>query len=733
MEAGLARTQNSARSGRTLGAAIGVVALLVCAAFAWFEMRRNSSTSEARLAAKSSAVGELAAPTLASERTSVHAPQTQGPPAPEPTLSVRVVSRSTVDWKAQLAPSIEFELGAGSPFDPNAPKLAEGTTDANGEARVAIPWSAIEAARANSAKSLWVRAIGAGMQRRPNFVGLPKTATPIEIGCSANAGATLYGRLFDANDRPAAGSVRVASSIDRIGKSDEARWNVEPDGWFELDVASEGVYQITAESATSSDVYAHYGSKSGALGTAALRDVSIGAKSPPIELRLFGPGSLRGRVRDADGRALGGLSITALVASVDDPGANPFRHQPEAGALALEGRGSIAASGSTAADGTFEFAGLRLDDFVIRASAKTYGDFPRLLTHSPVRSDGGELLELVFQRPHLAVCIVDASGAIWNGVADVQKYSNDAPRDRWPSQPQLVVVPEQRDVARAIRGRALLAGSRAPNGEYLFEVDAERRYLVGLIGGAQAWQPIEVDVPKDADRVAVTVTANPSAPMGALAISVLDRDGVARRSGFHLRIEEPKSGTPLLQLEAFSIGMWPARIELPVGDYRVVAEGETGSDDWHGRVMSERELGRSEVLARVVRDTDSPVELALSGGARIHLALAGQANADDLAALRSESAYADDEYVAFCSKRARITLLSDSHWPIPVEFVVYLSAGSATGNHALDSLDLGNSMLSTVVPVGDFELEARLPGGRVRSTKVHLVEGATLDVDFDFE
>jgi hypothetical protein len=303
--------------------------------------------------------------------------------------------------------------------------------------------------------------------------------------------------------------------------------------------------------------------------------------------------------------------------------------------------------------------------------------------------------------------------------------------ERWPDEPTLVVVPERASAHLPPSSGSHLRGKRVGAGETVFDVVAGRSYRVGLTGPKQAWRPITVAIREDTSRVDVTLIAASEDAVGTLAITLTAEDGTFVQQDCVVRIEDADEGAPLLRAAVGYADDFNRSFVLPVGRYRVAVEGKPWLD-WHGGVVSPSRYGRSEIDVEVGPDRTTPVRVPLVAGARVDLHLLGKALAEDREAFAPRPdrlRVLDVDRAAEC---ARVWLISDGHWPIPVAFTCPATGFGAGRPKVCRELIVGSSNVSELLPVGRFRLEARMPGGRTTSTEVVLVDRETTPITLSF-
>lgn len=719
--------------GRALLAA-GILAVVLAAA-TWFATRTTSATERVVADAGSEAQvtrerrGELAeAPLLESARRAALA----SAPAAAPTssdvpssLTFRVATRESLMPNAAAVPRISVAIGVGSALDPSYVPLVEGRTGDDGTLVVELARGVIDAASARG-EHIWARVVERGYQQRVRSLALDVQTREHAAALIAFRGATVRGRVVDAERRPIAAKVRVVPWLGERGFGFGGQAEAREDGWFEVHLSASGAHEVIADA--------------GELGTGTLRDVRVNVDelAPPLEVVVTGPGIVRGRVRDDAGAPAAGLDLEIAAAGYDAAraalavGSVPAGAL-ELGALELEGRGRVVALARTAGDGTFEVRGLRDDLYVVRAVLPAPARRTELLTPIAVKSDG-KPLQLVRSRPHLAVHVVDERGRPHETVVATHGAQSWFDDRAWPKEERIAVGIAEPGID--LWGRVeewVSTGRRVGPGEFVFDVVAGRRYRVGALGGAQRWTPIEVDVPGGAGRVDVRLVLPAAIPTGELLVQVHEGEG-RRATSIAITIEDPATGAMLVKQDGDTGGQ--STMRLPEGEYRVVVEGAPFVDFHHGTVLRERGAGRFETLARVVAGSTTRVSAVPGEGARLRVQLEGRANDADRAAIAKHYAGMTcgvDDWNEVFAARATLVLLAPDRRPIEVQFIEEWLETSAAGKHLTSFLALGATDVSQIVPAGRFTLEARLPGGRVARTPVVLVDGGTTDVELAFE
>jgi hypothetical protein len=727
---GTAARGRSSTAGATRIPRSWILAFTVAIAAGWLLIRPQhakepSGAAPSDLARTAAAEDPIEVPPRSTEREvgAVQSARADGDADVSATPEVVLSTRKAMLPNAEFVPGIAVALGLGAPLDPSCAPFAEVVTDEHGIARVTIPAAALRAARAKPGDRVWARVVSPGYQQRTHSRPLSGGCEPIEMTIVPWPGGTLRGRLLDAEGRPTPGNVRAATRMPTGALGLGASADAGTDGWFEILLSREGTYQLVADARDS--------------GTGVVRDCAVRfTDAAPVEIRTTGPGTIRGRIHDSAGRGSSGLEILVLVSALDDERGSFVLPEPQETEAQLEGRGRLWSTVQTRADGSFEVLGLRSDRYVIRAKrnrSERFGPYPELLTPVAVESDGSAL-DLAFDRPHLAVRIENTDHSPWGGKLHLDTRPYPEPPEEWPADVSLLVFPARAEAHLDERDSSCLRGRPVEGGETVFEVTAGRHYEIGLAGGSQGWHPVGAYVPPESSRVEVVLTASAEVPRGSLVVSAFDQSGAMVTNGLVLRIEDPDLGVPLVERRSHYGATWPQRIQLAEGDYRLVVEGIGTTEFEHGVLMAPRAHGRFDTPVRIERDRETDVRADLAPGARVHLHLLGEVLDQDREAIR-------ERYEGWhlpggtdnWAERPSIVLVSGDRWPEPVEFTVEMRGSSAAGTHLTSKLALGTDAVSQMLPTGRYSIQARMPGGRVASQDLDLVEGQTSEVTLTFQ
>lgn len=664
-------------------------------------------------------------------------------PADDGAFTLVVRTRTGLMPDSAIVPRVRVLVGVGEPplaqrnangqraglaLDGSCATLAEAVTDEHGSATISIPRAAIEAARTLPGAAVWTRVVEPGLKQRTSSRRIPDAPTStLETTVIAFPGPTLRGRVVDERGEPVVAYVqsRALDFERKLGTA--AICTTASDGWFEVLPWSTDAQTLTADA--------------GDFGTAALAAVDpLAAADESIELVVRGPGVVRGRVVDDAGRPASALDLLVCIPSIDDAHGSMQFPPRELQRAEIDGRGRAHAQVRTDADGAFEARGLRDDLYVVRARTTERGSFRVKLTPDAVPSDGAPL-ELRLQRTVLAIRVVDDRGEPWTGdVATALKSSSsnriDAdPSSVWPKTTLLVVArAPSTDLADEAQPERL-EGRADGRGTYVYPVEDGGRFRVGLVGGTQAWRPVDVDVAPAAGCVEVVVVASREDVRGTLSIVIRDPQGRTVTGACSIRIADVEDGTTLIRDDMTLGGSTPRVHRLPEGRYRVVIRGEAYVDDHHGTVMRPTATGSVEHGVEIVRGQTTDLLAELPVGARIRLKLTGDLSpADSQAVVEAHPPGTTfGGGVELFAARARTFLVRPHRRPIPVIWPWELRGSSGAGTHLGTWVALGDEVTSDPVPSGEYELVARLPGGREARAYVRLVDGVTTEVALAFD
>ena len=658
---------------------------------------------------------------------SVPPPTTVAAPG-EPSFSVRVLTR-TKRREGDPVPFVYVAAGASRFSDAPGEALAEGYTDREGVVTLELPWSAVEDLVGDSRARLWVGPRQLGYRESRSMRFLPERRADggesVDMILVPLRGATARGSFFDADGRLSRGKVRAERQREDGGWGRLLGATLAGDGFFELHLARSGRYRLIAEVPDGN-----------APGSGFLGPLELDLDQPPQDLviRLRGPGSLRGKVIDEEGRAVAGVRILAIVERADVwPGTGSVPDEVRT-KFESEAAGLHRCFGTTDGEGRFEFRGLRDDRFHVWAMSVDGDKFSHLLTQVSVPSDGSELV-LQFDRPHLVVRVREGDQLV--PVERIERSVLGGFLDSWPEKPSVLV---RRAPGSPIFHEArhwMNVSETLASGELIFDLLPGIEWLVTMLAPGQRARIERVSLTPDSGRRELTFELGEPTPTGTLRVEVTDPEGTRLLDEVSVQVLDPETDAYLVGRHWFHEGEedWPVEFDLPHGEYRLVVLSEPTYDGHHGILLRRREYGECRALATVRAGETTALTARLSVASYLDLELAGQVSAADRAfvARRLEGINLDSESRELRARSAHVLLRPSRGYAIGVEFARRAFEGSsAYGTHTFETLPLGTRATSEALPPGEYRLELRLPGGRELSREVILLPGETLPLRFDF-
>jgi hypothetical protein len=270
-----------------------------------------------------------------------------------------------------------------------------------------------------------------------------------------------------------------------------------------------------------------------------------------------------------------------------------------------------------------------------------------------------------------------------------------------------------------------------PDGQRVFDLEADGVYRVTLASGDVATVSRRVVVPPGAERIEVELAVVPRAS-GWLAVDVVIADAHPSSVPPRVRVEDPVTNAIVATVDAdFASTTNP--LALPEGRHRVAIEGYALTPfPAHPRPADRG--GRVEAVVDVVRDETTIVCARLPEGARIRLRVVGLGPEGslppvaalvpgDLATVWIDLSSADRARL----DRLEAFLLDDERAPVRAAF--FDADPSEPTTRAPDP----GARTSGLLPAGRFVLLARLADGRSARAPVELVDGATTAVVLTFD
>ncbi|MFT7076302.1 MAG: hypothetical protein ACJA0P_002317 [Planctomycetota bacterium] len=453
-----------------------------------------------------------------------------------------------------------------------------------------------------------------------------------------------------------------------------------------------------------------------------------------VDAQLHGAATLAGAILDDTGAPASELRFRYSWAELDRAGLDR-RAEPLASTLQAEGLGWLRGAAVTERDGTFRIQGLRPGRY--RVTTRSTRAKPG--TQSSVELGVVELsaesppVEFRFQRTLLEVDIQGFGEAEGAPFFPLRGYEPD------PLEPSGVLsvydagpIGSAPVLASGSSSLGLLStevfwrglSSDARNTMTPIEVFGGRQYLVVVQGQAIEPAPHLVAIPKEGDRV--TLTLEPQAIELAARVKVdfsLPSEWHGRgyrRGSIELLIEDAETGVPFAVLRGKDLKELERSFPVPARSVRVVARG-----------MFPRDLGRTETVVSVEPGVETVVPLELRSGGRLRIQMTGRIRDEEIPRTKEEIAGRDR--LGRHWSEAWLTLLDAEGRE--VETVPWSGPGTpliAWGPRLMESWPLGKTATSEMLPVGAYTLRARLLDRPPLLVPVTITAGETTEVKLAF-
>ncbi len=389
-----------------------------------------------------------------------------------------------------------------------------------------------------------------------------------------------------------------------------------------------GVYTLTFP-ADSQPKWLVADARDAGVGSLAWEDaVASHQDGRPARVTVRGAGRITGRVVDAEGSAVVGVRLCAILAGSDEATLYRAVGYPDRFQHLIDGAGRGLVSFYTDEEGQFEVEGLREAPFVITAGLA----LPKYLTQ---REPLGRVM--ASQDPAPVVLRLRESEIIVRVATPtpIGSPAVDEPdgRSKWSSIQVEVydlgaIGSEDAGASRPSwrpRAQKGLLGNYSPrfvNGRYVFHVGTEagRRYGVRANQDERSTPIRTVEIDR-AGRQAILDLTIPEKPMTAKLLvdvrfaPVADEHPDAVNSA-RVWLEDPDSGIALRAAKAWASDYEPALLEAPPGRVRVVVEGLYTERYPDGHMTARRRHGRASAVIDVAPGVDAQVEIPLPlGGA----------------------------------------------------------------------------------------------------------------------
>ena len=539
---------------------------------------------------------------------------------------------------------------------------------------------------------LWARVVEPGYRRTLSAVRLEELRPGYELRVVGVRGASVTGRVFDADAAPIVGA-RVRALL----PGDDGEWKnrgnatTDEQGHFEIHLAQAGTYAFQC--------WVHNAGSAFAADFVVQEDGSHG----PVELVLRGSAYLAGRVRSPGGAPIPHLRLQARPAQVQGRIVDRQRMQ---GARA---QGTWDGECTTDAQGAFRFEGLAPGAYAIHVWSPEHNVYRDALTTAAVSTNRDDL-ELVHDRLALLVRVrapdgspVDVSQARWYG-------------PRLDEQPKLLVAPSdaQGRLPRGSRDPSLAPQSVGP-GELLYELESDETYSVVL---ASAAAPLQVRQLHSNDvegvRLEEFVFAG-AAESTRLRLRITDPEGVDFANFVRVRIHELESRTPVYVSSRSSIGP-NIDCALPPGRFRI--EVDCARYGQHGNLAAEPHAPY-ESQFELVAGEQRHLEARLRRAGRLELLVRATA-LEPQVPFQSDATARLEPLDGGRPRALEFDLAGIPELGIPV-FHGAITSRSLPFNVAVEA--------ERVVPAGGYRLVVSLPEGSTLEREIEIVAGARLRVE----
>lgn len=657
-------------------------------------------------------------------------PWTREAPAVDERGWIEVEVRATGPLgRDDLSRRMPFRVDLVGPGAGDEPFQTMGETDGEGEARFFVPPRVLTKAREESECRLEFTPQRTGLQRRPtelsphrNLRGVYRTLVRLQWG------TTIRGRVLSVGGEGCRAQV-VARRPGVNGQGSLGYDRALADGHFELHLSD-------VETPAWIEARCH-GHGTARLGPLEPEDLS--SESEFVLIQLQGPGVVRGQVLDAGGSPFAGLKLAVEHQRTGDR-FQPGYTAPETLEEVEPGVGHFGLSITTDFEGRFEAAGLVPGEYHIHARHRAEPRGSLRLTETPVASDG-HTRTYRFDAPTLVVHLTDPLGAPFRG--ECQRgyryaFGYGEWTTEWPRTLEIFCSLEDETVSRLGPSMASHGGVPLGEGIWSFSVERGTDYVVGVRGPGQPWNPVAVRSPMDGRGLHLWFRVPEPVGEGAVEVTLRDDAGEVAEGMARVRILDPVSGRILAQRLNYrqAGGPWPIRLELPVGDYIVEGVGAHLESESDGSILAFKEHGGARAPISIRSGETTGVTLGLPPGGRVHLLVLGEADARDLDEVRrvyGRDANPDDALEGRRARFVRTVLRRGKGTPQFLEFPSTSPSRSTLRDGVRPGVLLGESASSLPVPAGTYTLTAYLPGGRLRTQAIRVLDGQTTTVVLEIE
>lgn len=275
---------------------------------------------------------------------------------------------------------------------------------------------------------------------------------------TAPASGRLSGRIINSDGGTPMADVQVTVQ----SRSTGTQWRARSDanGLYEVRNLPAGLYIVEAQ--TPGFVSSAFGLRR-SRGVQSAMPVAENGHAERVDVALTVEATLSGRLTNADGSALAGMTVTALRPHLTD------------GQRLLREYGSA----RTNADGRYRIGGLLYGDYYVSAGLPSAAP-----TFYPGRADPSEGVRVrVLKGSHVEQVDFSPVSVHWSQVSGVVRWANDTPLL------SAAIIMQARDPDRLSPG----SGSKPrwlDNGRFVFDAVPPGEYVIRTLGAAKAHAPV---------------------------------------------------------------------------------------------------------------------------------------------------------------------------------------------------------------------------------------------------
>ncbi|MCP5020438.1 MAG: carboxypeptidase regulatory-like domain-containing protein [bacterium] len=623
-----------------------------------------------------------------------------------------------------MVPNMHFVV---LPLDggPLSEPVLQGVTDSKGEATIQVPQQFI---KKRPDGSYWANVIlrEDGKQSR-RAVHLARTNSPWGrtsklyrenlMSIEVFDGCTTFGQTVDSSDRPIATPVRFrdrqGNSLSQLPpKRRIIQYRNLNNGWHALHHAETTVIQASAE---------HPG-----IGTGSITSLQLNCEEErqPFKLMLMGEGVLQGTVVDQNRRPVAGVRMFFDKRGLKE---DAFSSKP----------GIDSGSARSNREGRFRIDGIQPGSYGVQV----YGEHLRTFTNSTLhdqrfQANGKDSL-LSLKQTCLQVHVLSSSGERWkeeltipsSGYFDRHKPTVNRYVFSPPGTPRIVVTEAGKASDAHLADFEDLVGVRIKNDLYSFQVRDGQEYWVGIIGGnfPMTFQKVKID--KDHDYTNIVLRAVESPDYGIVKV----RPMTAHTSGTY----KTASNNSRVWVETVPEGVCISKTQfrgdtvdmrLPVGHYRVVAQGTPDHWGYSNPSCLPRTLGFEDMLVDIKAGETLMAKPILKEGALLELTIAAQSEA-------SACPFHDKMVGSFLLQGAPKEPHAKLHLEHAARRSVPVPHSAKAGNPHRSPTPywlLNERTTSERLPYGDYTLVVTLCDGRVQRVPVQLKSKRTTKLTIQF-